>query len=501
MNKVDHFLDRFFRPSSVAIIGATNNFFKMNFRLMQNLVNLNFQGKIYPVNHREEKILGIRAFARLRDIQDRIDLVVIAVPASKALDIVKECDKIGVNQVVIVTGGFSEGGEHGRKLHREIASFVKERGIRIIGPNTLSPINTSNNLAISYNPIRSLKKGGLSFVFQSGFYEPKMNWIFSHLGINKMLDLGNKMDVNEVDALDYFLQDPDTKVIAMHIESLHGDGRDFFDLLKKGSIRKPIIILKSGRTPAGSLAAASHTGAIASENDVIFDSIIRQTAAIRANNMEEFFDLAKAFEFLKLPKGNRLAIITLSGGEGVMATDACEMNGLKMARLDDNTYQRLKGIFPPWEIPLNPIDAGACLEFHLADILTIFNTLAAIPEDENVDCTVMQMPPDFLGLTSTNENFSSEMIGSLKKNYTQALLKIKRAGKPFAMWCTSMDREEDEWIKIYESHYLPVFQSSERAIKAMSALYRYRSLCMRESPDVFSEEKIDRNLMKERGID
>ncbi len=337
-------------------------------------------------------------------------------------------------------------------------------------------------MAISFNPIIKLKKGGLSFAFQSGFYEPKINWIFSHLGINKMLDLGNKMDVNEVDALDYFLQDPDTKVIAMHIESLHGDGRAFFDLLKKGSIRKPIIILKSGRTHAGSLAAASHTGAIASENDVIFDSIIRQTAAIRANNMEEFFDLAKAFEFLKLPKGNRLAIITLSGGEGVMATDACEMNGLKMARLDDNTYRRLKGIFPPWEIPLNSIDAGACLEFHLADILTIFNTLAAIPEDENVDCTVMQMPPDFLGLTSTNENFSSEMIDSLKKNYTQALLKIKRAGKPFAMWCTSMDREEDEWIKIYESYYLPVFQSSERAIKAMSALYRYRSLCMRESP-------------------
>ena len=482
MNKVDHFLDRFFSPRSVAIVGATNNFLKMNFRLVQNLVNLNFQGKIYPVNHREKKILGIRAFTRLRDIPGRIDLVVIAVPAPKALDIVKECDKIGVNQVVIVTGGFSEGGELGKKLHSEVAAFVKERDIRIIGPNTLSPINTTNNLAISYNPIRELKKGGLSFVFQSGFYEPKINWIFSHLGINKMLDLGNKMDVNEVDALEYFLQDPDTRVIAMHIESLHGDGRAFFDLLKKGSMRKPIIIFKSGRTPAGSLAAASHTGSIASEDDVIFDSIIRQTAAIRARNMEEFFDLAKAFEFLQLPKGNRLAIITLSGGEGVMATDACEMNGLEMARLGDSTYQRLKRIFPPWEIPLNPIDAGACLEFHLADISTIFDTLAAIPEDKDVDCTVMQMPPDFLGLSSIDDNFSAEMIDSLKEQYTQALLKIKGAGKPFAMWCTSMDRGEGEWIEIFESHYLPVFQSSERAIKAMSALYRYRSLCAREAP-------------------
>lgn len=496
MKEVNHFLDRFFRPSSVAIVGATNNFFKMNFRLTENLVNLNFQGTIYPVNPREEKILGIKAFPRLRDIPDRIDLVVIAVPASKALDIVKECVKKEVKQVVIVTGGFSEGGEHGKSLHREIASFVEKRDIRIIGPNTLSPVNTSNNLAISFNPIKKMKRGGISFVFQSGFYEPKINWLFSHLGINKMIDLGNKMDVNEVDALEYFLQDPDTKVIAIHIESLHGDGRDFFNLLKKGSVRKPTIILKSGRTPSGSLAAASHTGAIASENDVIFDSIIRQTAAMRAQNMGEFFDMAKAFEFLELPEGNRLAIITLSGGEGVMATDACEMNGLKMAHLGNNTYQRLKRIFPPWEIPLNPIDAGACLEFHLSDILKIFNTLAAIPEDENVDCAVMQMPPDFLGLTSTNENFHVEIPDTFKEQYTQAILEIKRVGKPFAMWCTSMDREEDEWIKIYESHYLPVFQSSERAIKALSAMYRYKSLCMRESPHTFFESKRDRNLIK-----
>ena len=480
MGRVNHFLDRFFWPRSVAIVGATNNFLKMNFRLMENLVNLDFQGTIYPVNPRGGKISGIKAFARLEDIPDTIDLVVIAVPAPKTLGIVKECDTIGVKQVVIVTGGFSEGGDHGKKLHREIASFIRERDIRIIGPNTLSPINTSNNLAISFSPIGKMRRGGLSFAFQSGFYEPRINWIFSHLGINKMLDMGNKMDVNEVDALEYFLHDPDTKVIAMHIESLHGDGRDFFNLLKKASMRKPTIILKSGRTPAGSLAAASHTGAIASENDVIFDSIIRQTAAIRAQNMEEFFDLAKAFEFLALPEGNRLAIITLSGGEGVMATDACEMNGLKMARLGDNTYQRLKRIFPPWEIPLNPIDAGLCMEFYLSDILTVFNALVTIPEDANVDCTVMQMPPYFFGLKRTRENSLAGMIDSQKEQFIQALLNIKRVGKPFAMWCTSMDREEDGLVEVLESHYLPVFQSSERAIKALSALYKYRALCMKK---------------------
>jgi len=474
LDKVEHFLDRLFTPRSVAIVGATNNFLKINFRLVENLVNLNFQGTIYPVNLHEEEILGIKAFARLKEIPDRIDLVVIAVPAPKTFEIIKECVAIGVRQAVMITGGFSEGGDHGTKLQQEIASFIKEKDIRITGPNTLSPINTSNNLAISFNPIRKMRRGGLSFAFQSGFYEPRINWVFSHLSISKMVDLGNKMDVNEVDALEYFLQDPDTKVIAMHIESMHGDGRDFFDLLKEGSMRKPIIILKSGRTPAGSLAAASHTGAIASENDVIFDSIIRQTATVRAQNMEEFFDLAKAFEFLPLPEANRLSIITLSGGEGVMATDACEMNGLKMAHLGDNTCQRLKKIFPPWEIPLNPIDVGLCMEFFLSDILTIFDTLVAIPQDKNVDCAVMQMPPFFSELTSTKEDSLAEMIDSLKQQCTQALINMKGVGKPFAMWCTAMDSEEDELVEVLESHHLPVFQSSERAIKALSALYKYR---------------------------
>jgi len=481
LRKVDHFLDRFFRPRSVAIVGATNNHQKINYGLVGNLVNLNFQGTIYPVNPRGEKIQGLRTFARLKDIPDKIDLVVIAVPATKALDIVEECDTIGVKHVVIITGGFSEGGEQGKNLHMRIAAFAKERGVRIVGPNTLSPINTSNNLSISFSAIKTMKPGRVSFAFQSGLYDPKINWLFSSMGISKILDLGNKMDVNEVDALEYFLQDPDTEIIAMHIESVRGNGKDFFDLLKKGSLKKPTIILKSGRTPAGSLAAASHTGAIASENDVIFDSIMKQTAAIRAQNMEEFFDLAKAFAFLDVPKGNNLAIITLSGGEGVLATDICETSSLRMAQLSDNTYQRLKRIFPPWEIPLNPIDVGVCLEFHLSDIVKVFDGLKAIPEDEHVDCVVMQLPPDLLGRDSENEDLSTETPDLLKEEYTQAYVNIKRIGKPFALWRTSMDQVEDEWVEIFESHSLPVFQSSERAINTLSALYEYSTHRMRET--------------------
>ena len=472
MNQVRHFLDGFFRPESVAVVGATNNPMKMNFRLMHNLVNLNFEGKIHPVNPNAREVLGLKVFPRLRDVPDRIDLVVTAVPAARTMDIVKDCDELGIKQLVIVSGGFSEGGEDGRRLHQEIASFVKERGIRTLGPNTLSPISTANRLAISFNHIRKMKRGGLSLAFQSGFYEPRINWILSGLGVNKMLDMGNKMDITEVDALEYFALDPDTKVIAMHVESVRGNGRSFFNALQEVSKEKPTIILKSGRTPGGSKAAASHTGAMARENDAIFDGMIKQTAAIRAQNLEEFFDLAKAFEYLDLPQGNNLAIIMMSGGEGVMATDACEMNGLKPARVGDLTGGKLKQILPPWEIPLNPFDSGVCMEFHMSAPLAFLESLVAIPQDENVDCGIMQMPPDLFDFMSSNSEISEEVANSFIEQFTQGIVNMQRAGKPFALWRSSMDAQEEKWIETIESHGLPVFQSSERAIKALAAMHK-----------------------------
>ena len=293
------------------------------------------------------------------------------------------------------------------------------------------------------------------------------------MGVNKMLDMGNKMDINEVDALEYFSGDEDTKVIAMHIESLKGNVNDFFALLKSVSQKKPTIILKSGRTPAGSKAAASHTGSLALENDLIFDGMIQQTSAIRAQNMDEFFDLAKSFEFLDLPKGKKLAIITLSGGEGVMATDSCGMYGLELASLRQDTGQRLKKIFPPWEIPLNPFDAGVCMEFNLSDLISFFQALTAIPRDENVDCTIMQMPPNLFAAFLSNPDVPENRLETLKNRFIEWLISLKEYGKPFALWCSAMDSEEMKLVEMLEARSLPVFQSSERAIKSFSVMYRY----------------------------
>jgi len=466
MTVVDHFLDGFFRPTSVAIVGATDNLFKINYRLLQNLIDMGYKGKIFPVNPSSQEISGIKTYARLKDIGESIDLVVSAVPSGKTLGVVRECVEVGIKRLVIVTGGFSEGGEAGHRLHEEIASLVKDAGIRTLGPNTLSPVNTANKLIISFHHVRAMNPGGrLSLVFQSGFYEPRLNWLFSDLGINKILDTGNKMDINEVDALEYFRIDPDTEVIAMHLESIQGDAREFYKLVRQVSQEKPLIILKSGRTRAGSLAAMSHTGAMARENDKLFEGILRQTAAIRVYNWQEFFDLAKAFSYLDPPKGDGMAVITMSGGEGVMATDACELNALRLSRFSDATYTRLREIFPPWEMPVNPLDGGVCMQFHVTNPFHLLETLRAIPQDDDVGGVVMQMPPKFFSIGR-----ESAVVKTIVEAMTHGIVALKNSGKPFALWRASLDTEQEEWIHQIQAEGVPVFDSAERAIRAFAAM-------------------------------
>jgi acyl-CoA synthetase (NDP forming) len=464
----EHFLNSFFNPRSVAIVGATRNPIKMNFQLTENLVRLGFAGKVYLVNPNTSEILGTKTYPSLRNIPDELDLVVSAVPFRATLGIVKECVERNVKRIVIVAGGFSEAGAEGEELHREVVRLTRESGIRVLGPNTLSPINTSNNLVISFHHVGKLNKGNLSFVFQSGMYEYKLYDFLAPFGICKLIDLGNKMDINEVDALEYLGQDPDTRVIAIHIESIRGNGRHFMEILSSTCKEKPVIILKSGRTPSGSKAAASHTGSIARENDLVFDGLLRQAGAIRAQNLEEFFDFAKAFEFLVPPSNNRVAVISLSGGEGVIATDACEQSGFRLAEVSEETRNRLKKLFPPWEIPVNPFDAGVSMQFHSMDINDSFSTLGSMLYDENVDCMIMQAPT--LVFQRVSETLSQSVVLSFMDETVRVIVRAKEAGKPLALWRSTMDSIEDEFIRKLELQHIPVFESSLRAIRALSAL-------------------------------
>jgi acyl-CoA synthetase (NDP forming) len=460
-------LEILFNPKSIAIVGASGNPLTPNYNLLANLVKLQFPGKLYPVNPNVREIDGMRAYPSLKSIEGEIDMVVSSVPAAATLDIIKDCVQKRVKVVVIVSGGFSEVGQDGRKAQEEIARLLKQAGIRAIGPNCLSPINTSNNLVIGFDPHEKLHKGSTSFIMQSGFYEPRLEWIFSdfNLGMNKLIDLGNKIDINEVDALEYLAWDPTTRVIAIHLESIAGDSRRFFDLLQETSKEKPIVVLKSGRTEAGAAAASSHTGAIVKGSPIIFDIALTQAGVVRAYTLDEFLDFAKIFEFLTPLKltGNRIAIACLSGGEGAVVTDTCQERGFSLAKVNPETYIKLQEVGPPWKIPANPFDIGVSGQFHPMEVYQAF--FEAMTDDTNVDCIAAQLP------TFRNISIPDNILRAFLEPIFRA-----RSKKPVAIWLMEETQRYRTPIQLLEANRVPVYPTADRAIKALSALYRYTSM-------------------------
>lgn len=468
MSSGTHFLDTFFNPKSVAVVGASRNMGTANYWLTANLLSLKYPGSIYPVNPNAAEIVGLKSYASVRDIPGEVDLAAISVPAPATPSVVRDCLAKGVKAVVIIAGGFSETGVNGQDLQDEVRRLLKEGGIRCIGPNSLSPLNSALNFIIGFGPAESLPKGRLSFIFQSGLYQPRLNYLLNemHININKLVDLGNKMDINEVDTLEYFRDDASTEVIALHMESIAGDARRFFSLLKEITPRKPVIVLKSGRTPAGARAASSHTGAIIKASDIVFDTALRQAGAIRVQGLDEFFDLAKMFEYYPPLKGNRIAIATFSGGEGVITTDFCELNGLVLASPTAESRRILSTIFPPWEIPVNPFDTGVANQFNTGkDVVSIYmDTLAG---DPNVNCMAIQMggPPQLAGMGP------KERVEKLADFYES----VVRRGKLVAVWVID-PRNAKETMDALEARRIPVYPSAERAVRAFGALYRYHKI-------------------------
>ena len=465
MSSGNHFLDSFFYPESIAVVGASQNQNTVNFYLFHNLVKLNFPGQIYPVNPNAKEIMGYKAYPNVGSIEGDIDLAVISVPANRTPGIIRDCVAKKVKMISIIAGGFSETGSKGRGVQDEILSLLKGSGIRTIGPNALSPLNAAINLLIGFGPVEKLPRGKLSFIFQSGLYQPRLNWLISqfNLYLNKLIDLGNKMDVNEVDALEYLAQDDSTDVIALHMESIAGDARKFMQLLRDTTKRKPVIVLKSGRTAAGARAASSHTGAIIKSSDTVVDVALRQAGALRVQGLDEFFDTAKVFEYLPPLRGNRIAVSTFPGGEGVIAADCCQLNGLTLAEYSPETHSKLRSTFPTWEIPVNPFDMGVSNQFHGAE-KAYSVLLEALANDSSVDCLALQV-----GASPTTYSVPfAQKLGKL-------LVEIIGKGKPVTTWVTDPVRG-GEMVQQLGAVHVPVYPSAERAIKALSALYRFHKL-------------------------
>ncbi|RMF63793.1 MAG: GNAT family N-acetyltransferase, partial [Calditrichaeota bacterium] len=378
-------LDAIFRPASVAVVGASTQKGTLGREIFDKLLDTDFNGPIYPVNPKAKYIHSVKAYARISDVPGRVDLAVVVVRKEFVLDVVKECAESGVKGVVVITAGFKETGPKGAELEREILKVVKENGMRMVGPNCMGLINTDPEVRLDTTFAATVPpRGNVALASQSGALGQT---ILEHayqlnLGISMFVSLGNKADVSGNDLLEYWREDPSVDVILMYLESF-GNPRKFIRLAKQVSRRKPIIVVKSGRTRSGARAATSHTGALAGM-DVAFDALFRQTGVIRADTINEMFDFAMGFANLPLPEGRCVAIITNAGGPGIMAADACESHGLEVVDLEESTRRKLReGLVPDASVN-NPVDllAGAQPdEFQFA--------LRQVLEDKHVDAVIV----------------------------------------------------------------------------------------------------------------
>lgn len=347
-----HQMDAFFRPRSVAVIGASESPEKYGNIILRNILDGGFRGAVYPINPKSETILGLQCFRSVKDIPDAVDLAVVIIPARLVPQAITECVEKAVKGAVIITGGFSEAGAEGEALQRQVAEIAQRGNLRLIGPNCQGVNNPYHPLCASWPLLQ--KQGHVAVISQSGTVGAAMMDWFSdeELGVSCFVSLGNRADVDETDLLGYFENDAHTRVIALYVEGIKRP-QAFREALRVAT--KPIVVLKAGRTPKGKVAAESHTKSLAGA-DAVYGALFQSHGVVRAETIQEFYDVAKAYAYLKEPPGNRILFITTSGGAGILATDCAEKEGLDVAPLPAELAEALEGVIPAHAIRANPLD-------------------------------------------------------------------------------------------------------------------------------------------------
>ncbi len=348
-------LDEVFHPTSVAVVGASSTFGKWGQMILTNIIGGGFKGKIFPVNPKSRTICGLRAYRAISEIPDSVDLVFITVPARMVPEVLNQCGAKGVKGAVVISSGFSETGDEGRLLEQEIVNICRRYGIKLIGPNTMGIISPYAGLFATGVHSRP-GPGPVAFISQSGNMGNQLiHWARQQgIGISLFVGSGNEAMLGCTDYLEYLEQDPNTRIIMLYLENVR-DGRRFLEVAARVNYEKPIILLKGGRTQAGISAAASHTGAMGGEFR-IFQGACRQAGLISVDAPAELLDLSAGFSSLPLPKGNRVGIVTLGGGWGVVTADKCNENGLVVPPIPDKIVDTIGKYLPPFWSKGNPVD-------------------------------------------------------------------------------------------------------------------------------------------------
>lgn len=484
-------LDAIFAPASLAVVGASTTPGKVGHDIFVNILKGGYTGTLYPVNPKARSIASVRAYPTITDIPDEVDLAMIILPPMLAVKAVEDAIANGVKGIVIVSAGFREVGEEGRRIEDQIVAMCREAGVRVIGPNCLGVINPKADVRLNASfSARMPESGNVSFISQSGaLCTAVLDFAADReFGFSKFISIGNKADVDELDLLRYLHADPHTEVIMIYLEELRR-GPEFIEEVKEitsGENPKPVLVIKSGRTGAGAQAAASHTGALAG-TEAVYDAIFQQAGIIRVDSIDELFDYATAFAYKnesalgklrrKVPNGNRVAIVTNAGGPGIVATDMTVSSGLRLADFHQDTIEALASHLPSAANLHNPVDViGDAAQDRYE------NALAAVIRDEGVDGALVILTPQSM----TNSLETAKAIARI----------ARRSSKPI-LCCFMGIVDVSSGVKYLQANGIPVFRFPENEAKAFGALYRYSQWLNRQvlaefsfQHDVAAAEKI-----------
>jgi acyl-CoA synthetase (NDP forming) len=383
-------LSAFFEPASVAIFGSMSSEQAPGYVTVKHLQEFGFKGKIYPISISCKEVLGVTTSSSLDRVKGPIELAVIVIPPMVIPEVVERCARKGIKAVVIMSENFAEASDDGAGLQKQVVEIAHRNGMRIVGPNTIGILNTASGLITTpyFMGYSTMQKGSIAYCCQSGLMSNVVHPIEDlAYPISKICDFGNKADLNEVDLLNYLADDPATKVISMHLEDIK-NGPAFMEAASRAVSKKPVLILKPGRSQAAAIASASHTGSLAG-NDQIIDAAFKQAGVIRLNTWQEYWEIPRVFASQPLPRGNRLGIVTGSGGGGVLAIDAAIGAGLEVANFTESTLEKLANLTP--RMARNPVDMGPLMTVSGNPLSVPEQVLTLVMGDSNVDCAVLMI--------------------------------------------------------------------------------------------------------------
>ena len=466
MMNVSMLPEAFFRPRNVAVIGASK---KQGFGsgIPAVLMKYGYRDRMYLVNPREKEIDGLVVYPRITDVPGEIDLAIVIVPGPQAPAVIRDCIAKGIRAVILESAGFSETGPAGARLEEDVRGIVRGSGTRVIGPNCIGLVNTHDRFATTQISFEELRAGNIGVIAQSGaFGNILADWAPTQgLAFSKLVTIGNRVDVDETDVLAYLAQDEKTDVIVLYLEGVK-DGSRFYETAREVSLRKPILVYKGGKSPAGSRAAASHTGSLTGE-DELYEGLFRQSGVIRASSFQELFDMARAFSREPLMRGPHVGVVTCSGSLGVMVADACMGCGLQFPELAEETVKTMRGLAPAWMNVKNPLDVGPSGLFAPA--------AKAVLRDGGIDgiitCPVI---PNTVVQELVEAGADLRIMYGDPEEYRRIA-----PDKPFLIYTVG----GAFWLSLVQKVYgdiLTIVSSPEIAARAVSALYRRSQFCSAE---------------------